>query len=132
MRKWGSMSRCTASARICKSRDCRFRTYAILIACASLFHSVESIAQDSGQMGRTIGHVSTKQKLVVVELNRDAIERANLFDLAGRTLILHPSGSRYRAELKALEWDDTYGLPLTGAQVDLEQFAFPFSGTRWT
>lgn len=93
-----------------------------------------SFAQDDDriQQGRSIGKVSTKGNLIVMELDDGVLDKANLFDLSGRTLRFIPEGSRYRIESGALQWDSDFGSALAGSDVTLHQFAFPFSGQRWT
>ena len=81
--------------------------------------------------GNTIGKVSTDGNLIVMELNEEALGKANLFDLAGRTLRFTPEGSKYRVENTALQWDPEFGPELNGAEVTLHNFAFPFSGKNW-
>ena len=59
------------------------------------------------------------------------MDLADLFDLSGRTLRFRPEGPRYRVEIVPLRWDSDYGPQLTGAQANLQNFAFPFSGKVW-
>lgn len=91
-----------------------------------------SAAQQTDAPGRSIGRVSTKGALIVLELDDGVLGRANLFDLNGRTLRFLPDGSRYRVENRPLRWDSAFGAPLAGADVRLRRFAFPYSGRRWT
>ena len=84
------------------------------------------------EQGHPIGKVSIQGDLVVMELDKGALGKANLFDLVGRTLRFTPDGSHYRVESGALQWDSDFGPELTGADVTLQQFAFPFSGQRWS
>lgn len=93
-----------------------------------------SFAQDDEMLrqGHPIGKVSTQGNLIVIELSNGALGKANLFDLAGRTLRFLPEGSRYRIESGALEWDPDFGSELQGSEVTLREFAFPFSGARWS
>jgi hypothetical protein len=89
-------------------------------------------AQDERvEPGHSIGKVSTHDNLIVVELDDGALGKANLFDLVGQTLRFTPDGSLYRVDHRALNWDSDFGSQLTGAEVTLHQFAFPFSGKRW-
>jgi hypothetical protein len=88
-------------------------------------------AQSSGRQGKSIGKVSVRGKLIVVELTAAALGRANLFDLAGRTLRFIPEGSRYRVENVPLRWDSDFGQELSGAEAPLQGFAFPFAGRWW-
>jgi hypothetical protein len=70
--------------------------------------------------------------LIVIELDRAALGQANLFDLVGRTLRFSPAGSGYRVTNQTLQWEPDYGAELTGADVRLQRFTFPFSGQRWS
>jgi hypothetical protein len=70
--------------------------------------------------------------LIVIELDRAALGQPNLFDLVGRTLRFTPAGSRYRVTNQALRWEADYGVELTGFDVSLQRFTFPFSGQRWS
>ena len=88
-----------------------------------------SCAQD--EPGRSIGKVSTKGNLIVLELDDDTLGASNLFDLQNRTLRFMPAGSRYRVQTSALQWDSDFGTALDGAEVTLHNFAFPFSGKQW-
>lgn len=81
--------------------------------------------------GKSIGKVSTRGNLVVMELNEDALGKSNLFDLGKRTLRFTPEGGGYRVENLPLEWDSEFGDQLNGAQVSLHKFRFPFSGNAW-
>ena len=83
------------------------------------------------EQGHSIGKVSIKDDLIVLELDDAALGRSNLFDLAGRTLHFIPDGPRYRIENQALQWDSDFGLVLTDGEVTLHQFAFPFSNQQW-
>jgi hypothetical protein len=70
--------------------------------------------------------------LIVIELDRAALGQPNLFDLVGRTLRFSPDGSRYRVTNQTLQWEADYGVELTGSDVSLQRFTFPFSGQRWS
>lgn len=109
---------------------------AILILCGLLlyprFGSVSYAQEDERDApGDSIGKVSTQGDLIVMELDEGALGKANLFDLVGRTLHFKPQGSRYHVENEALQWDPDFGSELTGAEVTLRQFGFPFSGQSW-
>jgi hypothetical protein len=82
--------------------------------------------------GHSIGQVSTTGDLIVIELGSAALGQPNLFDLVGRTLRFSPVGSSYRMTNEPLRWDTNYGVQLTGADVSLQRFTFPFSGQRWS
>ena len=104
---------------------------AVLVSCALLVILSSSQAQQDNEPGHSIGKVSTRGDLIVMELDDGALGKANLFDLSGRTLRFTPEGSRYRMESAPLHWDPEYGPELTGAEASLRQFAFPFSGKSW-
>src|SRR5688572_6603825 len=82
--------------------------------------------------GQSIGQISTHGNLIVVELAPATLGKPNLFDLAGRTLRFSPAGSGYGVTNQSLQWQAEYGVELTGSDVSLRQFAFPFSGQRWS
>jgi hypothetical protein len=82
--------------------------------------------------GRSIGQVSTHGDLIVIELDHAVLGQPNLFDLVGRTLRFSPAGSRYRVTNHTLKWEADYGVELTGSDVSLQRFTFPFSGKRWS
>jgi hypothetical protein len=104
----------------------------ILVLCGLLLYpSLSSAQDDQTEPGHSIGKVSTKGDLIVMELDEGALGKANLFDLVGRTLRFTPEGSRYRVESGALQWDSDFGPELAGAEVTLHQFAFPFSSQHW-
>jgi hypothetical protein len=90
-----------------------------------------SYGQQDEKPGHSIGRVSTNGELIVLELDDGALGKANLFDLTGRTLRFTPQGSQYRVETGPLRWDSDYGPELTGAEITLHKFAFPFSGRLW-
>ncbi len=82
--------------------------------------------------GKSIGKISTLDNLIVFELDEGALGQANMFDLEKRTLKFTPVPTGgYRAENVALQWDGDLGPELTGAQVALRGFPFPFSGRTW-
>ena len=64
-------------------------------------------------------------------LNEGALGKANLFDLAHRTLRFSPESGRYRVENLPLQWDSEFGPEMTASQATLKNFAFPFSGKSW-
>jgi len=61
-----------------------------------------------------------------MELDDGVLGKANLFDLAGRTLRFTPEGSRYRVESAPLYWDSNYGPELAGAEASLQKIRFSF------
>ena len=75
--------------------------------------------------------MSTQGDLIVVTLEEGALGKANLFDLAKHTLRFTPDGIGYRAENIAFTWDAEFGEPITGADVNLRSFTFPFSSQAW-
>ena len=97
-----------------------------LILCTAL------MAQDEDRPGRPIGKISTQGDLILMELDQDALGKANLFDLPGRTLRFTPDRAGYRVENTALQWDPEFGPELTGGEASLHKFAFPFSGKNWS
>src|SRR5438874_7476295 len=101
------------------------RQFAIILFAAALH------GQPRLEPGRSIGKISTQGDLIVMELDDAALGKANLFDLAGRTLRFIPEGSAYRVENVALQWDSEFGEELTAARPTLHNFAFPFSGKNW-
>jgi hypothetical protein len=115
---------------VSKPVDCWRR--AVLVLCGPLLIVSLSHAQQDDEPGHSIGKVSTKGDLIVLELDDGALGKANLFDLSGRTLRFTPEGSRYRVENSPLHWDSDFGPELAGAEASLHKFAFPFSGKSWT
>jgi hypothetical protein len=97
-----------------------------LLLCASL-----SGAREEDMPGHSIGKVSIKGGLILMELDDGALGNTNLFDLTGHTLRFTPEGSRYRVESGALRWDSDFGPELAGTEVSFQQFTFPFSNKRW-
>jgi hypothetical protein len=90
-----------------------------------------TLAQGRQEPGRSIGTVSTAGDLVVLTLDERALGAANLFDLTGRTLRFTPDGAAYRAENLALQWEPETGDEMSGAELALHNFRFPFSGKTW-
>ena len=110
---------------------CRWRS-AALVLCSLLSIVSPSYAQQDEEFGHSIGRVSVREDLIVLELDEGALGKANLFDLASHTLRFKREGSRYRVESGPLHWDPDYGPELAGAEARLHKFAFPFSGKAWT
>ena len=110
--------------------NCSWRNLALVLSGLCLSCNLTYAQQDDAP-GHSIGLVSVKGSLIVMELNDGALGEANLFDLTGRTLRFLPEGGQYRVENLALQWDPEYGPELAGAEVDLQKFAFPFSGKSW-
>jgi hypothetical protein len=104
----------------------------IVLLCGLVLNPGSSYAGQQKTPGRSIGQVSTNGDLIVIELDRAALGQPNLFDLVGRTLRFSPAGSRYRVTNQTLQWEADYGVELTGSDVSLQRFTFPFSGQRWS
>ena len=104
----------------------------IVLLCGLVLHPGSSYAGPQQTPGHSIGQVSTHGDLIVIELDRAALAQPNLFDLVGRTLRFRPAGSRYRVTNQRLQWEADYGVELTGSDVSLQRFTFPFSGQRWS
>jgi hypothetical protein len=100
--------------------------------CGLVLNLGSSYAGQEKTPGHSIGQVSTNGDLIVIELDRAALGQPNLFDLVGRTLRFNPAGSRYRVTNQTLRWEADYGVELTGSDVSLQRFTFPFSGQRWS
>jgi hypothetical protein len=81
--------------------------------------------------GHSIGSVTTRGNLIVLTLDEDVLGKSNLFNLEHRTLRFTPDGAGYRVENLPLQWDSDFGPEMTGRQVALNNFAFPFSGKSW-
>jgi hypothetical protein len=103
----------------------------VFISCVVWLIVSFSYAQQDDEPGRSIGKVSTKGDLIVVELDEGALGKANVFDLTGHTLRFTPEGSRYRVETGPLRWDADYGVEFAGSEASLQKIAFPFSGRSW-
>lgn len=101
------------------------------ILAAVMFCSALGQAQYRVGQGHSIGAVTTQGKLIVLTLDDDVLGKANLFNLAHRTLRFTPDGSRYRVENLPLQWDSDFGSQMTGSQATLKNFSFPFSGKSW-
>src|ERR1044072_3898463 len=97
-----------------------------------LFIHKQSYGQNGITSGHSIGQVSIAGDLIVIELDSAALGQPSLFDLVGRTLRCSPVGSSFRVTNETLRWDTSYGMELTGAEVRLQRFTFPFSGQRWS
>ena len=102
------------------------RTVIGLLALGSLV-----CAQRRQEPGKSIGTISTQGNLIVMTLREGVLGKANLFDLAHRTLRFTPDGIRYRVENLPGQWDSEFGPEMTGSQATLKNFAFPFSGKSW-
>jgi hypothetical protein len=103
----------------------------IPILCLILFSATVAHAQGREQPGRSIGKVSVLGHLILMELNQGALGRQNLFNLNQRTLRFIPERAGYRVENLPLHWEANFGQELTGPEVKLHNFSFPFSGKAW-
>src|SRR2546426_787130 len=110
---------------------CNLTRCGILVLCGLFVSASAFYAQEEVEPGHPIGKISTQGNLIVMELTDGALGKANLFDLMGHTLHFIPEGSRYRVESGDLHWDSEFGTELSGAEVTLHQFSFPFSSQRW-
>ena len=114
-----------------RKRISRLERSGVLALCGLLLNLSLSHAQEENEPGHSIGQVSTKGDLIVMELNDGMLGKTNLFDLSGHTLHCTPEGSRYRVESRPLQWEVDFGPEVAGAKVTLHQFAFPFTGKWW-
>ncbi len=80
--------------------------------------------------GRKIGTVTTTGNIIQLELDEGVIQQ-NLFDLDKRTIRFTPASGGFRAENLTLQWDAATGASLSGNEVRLTKFTFPFSGKEW-
>jgi hypothetical protein len=101
-----------------------------LLTASALWSSVGQ-GQSRQEPGRSIGTITTQGNLIVMTLNEGALGKANLFDLAHRTLRFTPDGQGYRVENVPEQWDAEFGTPMTNSRATLAGFAFPFSGKTW-
>ena len=87
------------------------------------------------QGGQPSGTVTTQKYLILLELDADALNPANLFDLEGTTVRFTPDGEGYRVEALPLQWDADFGSLISGfspVEIELSGFQFPFSETTWS
>jgi hypothetical protein len=98
---------------------------------ASVFCPSVGRAQFRQEPGRSIGTITTQGNLIVMTLNEGVLGKANLFDLAHRTLRFTPDGVGYRVENLPEQWDAELGPPMTNSRATLAGFTFPFSGKSW-
>ncbi len=103
----------------------------VLVA-AMLLAATGSQAQFRQEPGHSLGTVTTQGNLIVLTLDEGVLGKANLFNLAHRTLHFTPDGSRYRIENLPLQWDPDFGPAMTDSQVVLKGVTFPFSGKNWS
>jgi hypothetical protein len=103
----------------------------LLISCAILVPSTAALAQERDVPGKPIGRVSVTGNLILLELDKGALGEQHLFDLGQRTLRFSPESAGYRVENLPLRWETDFGTALTGRQVRLQNFTFPFSSKTW-
>jgi hypothetical protein len=103
----------------------------LLVLCAILLPGTAAKAQERDVPGKPIGKVSVVGNLILMELDEGALGQQNLFDLGQRTLRFAPGSAGYRVENLPLRWDGEFGQQLSGHQVALHNFSFPFSGKTW-
>jgi hypothetical protein len=108
-----------------------FGTTAVLGISGILIPLHCALAQGRQEPGKSIGTITTRGNLIVMTLDEGVLGKPNLFDLAHHTLRFTPEGSRYRAENIAPQFDKEFGPEMSGGQVTLKNFAFPFSGKTW-
>ena len=104
----------------------------MVLLCGLVLNPGSPYAGQQKTPGHSIGQVSTTGDLIVIELASAVLGQPNLFDLVGRTLRFSPAVSRYRVTNQTLQWEADYGVELTGSDVNLQRFTFPFSGQRWS
>src|SRR3989440_5513610 len=97
------------------------------------FAVLPAVAYSQGRQepGRSIGTITTQGDLIVMTLNEGVFGKSNMFDLSQHTLRFTPEGSGYRAENLALQWDSEFGPEMSGGQLTLHNFSFPYSGKSW-
>ena len=104
----------------------------LLMLAAILLPTTAAVAQERDMPGKPIGKASVLGNLILLELDKNALGERNLFDLGQRTLRFTPGSAGYRVESSPLRWDADFGQELSGHEVTLHNFAFPFSGKTWT
>lgn len=90
-----------------------------------------ALAQQMGERGHSIGHVTTDGYLIVIELDENALGDKHLFNLDHRTLKFVPERDAYRVSNLPLRWDGEFGGELKDHEISLHNFKFPFSGKAW-
>ncbi|PYU39206.1 MAG: hypothetical protein DMG53_24990, partial [Acidobacteria bacterium] len=121
---------CAVEVTIVTRLNCLFRK-ALLMLCAVLVPLASARAQERDVPGKPIGKISVLGSLILLELDEGALGQQNLFDLGQHTLRFTPGSAGYRIENLALRWDGEFGQQLSGHQVTLHNFSFPFSGKTW-
>ncbi|MBV9304202.1 MAG: hypothetical protein JOY62_15555 [Acidobacteriaceae bacterium] len=90
-----------------------------------------ALAQQSREPGKVIGTVSKAGDLIVMTLKKDALGKANLFNLTGRTLKFRRDKTGYLVENVPIDWNPNVGDALKDDELNLRNFIFPFSGKNW-
>ena len=105
----------------------------VFVLCVSGILSRRNVTYSQGRQesGRSIGTITTQGDLIVMTLNDGVFGKANMFDLARRTVRFSPEGAGYRAENLTLQWDSEFGKEMSGPQLTLHNFSFPYSGKSW-
>ncbi|HEX3880879.1 MAG TPA: hypothetical protein VHW24_28045 [Bryobacteraceae bacterium] len=88
-------------------------------------------AQQGREPGKSLGAVTVKDNLIVMTLDEGVLGKANLFDLQHHTIRFTPDGTQYRVENVPFHFDADFGPEMSGSQVTLKNFEFPFSGKNW-
>ncbi len=110
----------------------RLLAYALSLMLAIIFFPAPAVhAQFRQEPGKAIGKVSVMGNAIVLELDEDALGKANMFDLDHHTLRFTPVGGGYKVENVPVQWDSDFGSAISGADVSLKNFKFPFSGKQW-
>ena len=74
----------------------------------------------------------TSEDQIIVQLRPDDVVPANLFDLAGRSLVFTPDGSGgYSRAVRPLDWDDEIGNAVNDNEEIEPGFPFEFAGRQW-
>src|SRR2546427_6039163 len=105
----------------------------VFVLCVSGILSRRNVTYSQGRQepGRSIGTITTQGDLIVMTLNDGVFGKANMFDLARRTLRFSPGGAGYRAENLTLQWDSEFGKEMSDPQLTLHNFSFPYSSKSW-
>src|SRR5437764_9979041 len=93
----------------------------VFVLCGSGVLSPGNVAYSQGRQepGRSIGTITTQGDLIVMTLNEGVFGKANMFDLARRTLRFTPEGAGYRAENLTPQWDSEFGNEISEPQLTL-------------
>ncbi len=121
---------CAVEVTIVTRPHCPFRK-ALLMLCAVLTPLASARPQERDGPGKPIGKISVLGSLILLEMDEGVLGQQNLFDLGQHTLRFTPGSAGYRIENLRLRWDGEFGQQLSGHQVTLHNFSFPFSGKTW-